>query len=44
MDLKSHLFKKKIKPLLDKILEAQDLQKKMKLQPIITKIKKNDKT
>jgi len=25
MDLKSHLFKKKIKPLLDKILEAQDL-------------------
>lgn len=28
MDLKSHLFKKKIKPLLDKILEAQDLQKK----------------
>lgn len=31
MDLKSHMFKKKLKPMLDKIKEAQDIQKKEEL-------------
>lgn len=31
MDLKSHMFKKKLKPLLDKIKETQDIQKKEEL-------------